>query len=819
MTQENTPENQTPSAPAPPGAAVQRRLGLAWLALAWERIWIRLWVVGVVFALFGIVLLTDVLPTLHWTVHVAVVLAAAGGVGYLVWRRLKDFTWPTRGEARARLETTSPVEHRPLTTVEDTLVAGATAIQQWMWRLHQDRARDDLDRLRVKAPAPGVATRDRFALRAAVILALFVAVIGGWGDMSNRFWRGVAPMLGGDTSNIGVKLWITPPEYTGLSPIYIETPLPEGTKPLEALEIPSGSKVLAIVTGTGRDTFLQLGDTTAPLEKLADETQRVETDLKQLSRLEVRQAGRMLAGWDVKWVPDQPPTISMPAPPEEAARWRWRIDYLARDDYGINTVTARITKSGDPSRKLEFPVSVPPGAGSTFVHSSMHDLASDIWAGDGVIVQLIVTDHAGQGSESDMMEGKLPQRVFKHPLSKELVSWRKGIYDEPDQTMPKALESVSRILQHPENFGGEPIVHLTLSTAKYRMSHEAPSAAADTVIDLLWHAAVRIEDGNLVNAEQRLADAEKALREALERGAPAEEINRLLKELRQAVAEYAKALDQDGDGKPSKQAKAKQDAVDQAIDDVANKTEMGAEEAAKKALAALQEQLQALRDGDKKPGEDDPLAQKAQQMMEEMNNLAEEQNQLMDASFDKQGAEEEGGDSQQGDQNGQASGEAKASAAKQEALRQKLNDMIDDMQAMTGNTPEGMSDADASMQDARDALNRGDWKDALDSQSKATDELQSGIAEAKEQLLQALLEKGLGGAVDPQSAAIAERYQPLAAREGIRGGDKVTLPMEPDTKGMAQRVRVILDEIRKRAEDRTRPEAEQEYLRRLRKQF
>jgi hypothetical protein len=36
---------------------------------------------------------------------------------------------------------------------------------------------------------------------------------------------------------------------------------------------------------------------------------------------------------------------------------------------------------------------------------------------------------------------------------------------------------------------------------------------------------------------------------------------------------------------------------------------------------------------------------------------------------------------------------------------------------------------------------------------------------------------------------------------------------------MAERVRVILEEIRNRASDRTRPAAEQDYLRRLMKQF
>ena len=83
--------------------------------------------------------------------------------------------------------------------------------------------------------------------------------------------------------------------------------------------------------------------------------------------------------------------------------------------------------------------------------------------------------------------------------------------------------------------------------------------------------------------------------------------------------------------------------------------------------------------------------------------------------------------------------------------------------------------------------------------------------------MQKLLEKGLGGRLTPQQAAI--RYSPLGARDGRRGGEQVQIPTAPDTEGMAQRVRVILDEIRKRSSDLTRPEAEQDYLRRLKKQF
>ena len=801
-----------------PGASVQRRLVMTWLALSWERIWSRLWLIGVFFGLFAVVLLTDVLPSLNWVVHGLVILAAAIGTGYTAWRRLQNFSWPTRDEARARLEAASPVAHRPLTAVEDSLVTGATAIQQWMWRLHQTRARGELDRLRVKGPAPDVASRDRFASRAAVALALFVAIVGGWGDMGNRIWRGVLPMFGGDTSHIAAKLWITPPAYTNLSPIYLETPAPEGTAPVTSLDIPAGSKALAIVTGTARDTTLKVDDTATPLEKLADETERVEMDLKPAKRLEIRQAGRLLAGWDVKSIGDAKPSISITAEPSEAARWHLRIDYMVRDDYGVDSVTARITKGGEPG-KLEFPVNMPPGAGNIFTHSSVHDLASSLWAGQGVVVTLIATDHAGQRSESDPMEATLPERTFKHPVSKELVKWRKGLATTPEQMTAPALESVTRILQHPESFGGEPLVHLTLTTAKYRMAKESAADVAASVPDLLWHAAVRIEDGNLVNAEQRLADAEKALREAVERGAPPEEIKRRLQELKEAIAEYGKALAEknpDQKNAASKHDKKQSEDLDEAMDEVSKMAEMGAEDAAKEALANLQEQLQAMRDGNKMQDENNPDVKKTQELMKKMNEVAEDQAKLMNESFDKSKENKED-DGQGGHSSADDKKQGAKAAAKQEDLRKKLNDLKDQLEEMTGESPDSMDDAEKSMADASDELRQAQWKDATLVQSKAADKLQQGITEAGEKLLQALLDKGLGGAIDQTPGAV--RFSPLGARDERRGGEKVTIPTGPDAAGMAQRVRVILDEIRKRAADRTRPESEQDYLRRLKKSF
>lgn len=853
QTPEQTPDNPTEN--MSPGIAVQRRLALAWLALSWERIWSRLWIVGVYLILFGIVLIIDILPTLHWVAHAGAVVIAAAAIGYTAWRRLRGFAFPTREEARARLETTSNVTHRPLTTVEDTLAAGASAIQQWMWRLHQERARQELDSLRVKGPNPDIAARDRFALRSAVVLALFVAVVGAWGDIGNRIWRGVLPMFDGGSSRVAVKLWITPPAYTNRSPIYLESPAPQGAQPIEVLDIPAGSKALAVVTGARRAASFRLDEESKPLDKLADETQRGEIDLKPMTRFEVRQGSRAIIGYDVNWIADKPPVISSPSAPTEAPRWRLRIDYKASDDYAVESITAQVTKADKSNGEvppLEFPVQIPAGAGKTFVHASIHDLASHPWAGQRVYIQLTALDQAGQKGASRTMEATLPERVFVHPVSKELAKLRKEVAAKPEQAAQPALESVTKILQNPQSFNGEPLVHLTLSTAKYRLAYEPAADAAHTVPDLLWHAAVRIEDGNLVSAEQRLVDAEKALREAIERGASPEEISRLLDELKQAVADYAKAVAEKNPDQQNgfTQADAQQaDQVAAKAEELRQASEMGAMEQAKQALDELQKQLQTLRDGQQGQGDkNNKDVKQSQQMMAEMRDLTKQQSDLLNESFeqakkqaqrdkeqqDRLAAEHAKGmqmpqrgnkDNKQSAAEAEEEKQAKANtqaargaADKQEALRKKLGEVMQKMEQMTGQKSEGMGEADNAMSDARDNLNAGAWKEGADGQSKALSKMQQSMAQAQEQLMQSLFEKGLGGVMEMPGAG-EMRFSPLGARDGRRSGEHVDVPTGPDQQGMAQRVRAILEEIRTRASDRTRPEAEQDYLRRLMKQF
>ena len=73
------------------------------------------------------------------------------------------------------------------------------------------------------------------------------------------------------------------------------------------------------------------------------------------------------------------------------------------------------------------------------------------------------------------------------------------------------------------------------------------------MIAQLWNIALRIEDGNLTDAERALRAAQERLSKALEEGASDEEIQKLMQELRQALAQFLEQLSKQAQNQPPMQ--------------------------------------------------------------------------------------------------------------------------------------------------------------------------------------------------------------------------------------------------------------------------
>jgi hypothetical protein len=151
----------------------------------------------------------------------------------------------------------------------------------------------------------------------------------------------------------------------------------------------------------------------------------------------------------------------------------------------------------------------------------------------------------------------------------------------------------------------------------------------------------------------------------------------------------------------------------------------------------------------------------------------------------------------------------------QEALRQGLGAIMRRFGEMTGDIPLPLGRAERAMKDAVEALRQGMPGDAIGPQTQALEALQeSGQAMAEGLMQQFGPQPGMGQG----QQQLGRNRDPLGRNEAGNGvidtGD-VGIPEEADL----QRSREILDELRRRAGQRQRPEVERDYIERLLRRF
>jgi len=798
-------------------------LRLAGLALAWERLWPALWPAAGVLGLFVALALLDVLPALSGWLHGLLLLALAAAFAGLLGRGLRRLRWPDHAAARRRLERDSGLAHRPLESLEDALAAGLGDRESVaLWALHRRRVAALLQRLRVRLPRAGLAAVDPFALRSALGLLLIVAAVAGGGEWTARLARAVTPdlRLFAAVPPATLNVWVNPPAYTGVPPIFLES-APAVQTPA-VLSIPSGSTVLSQLQGGRGVPNLTLAGETTPFEAIGAGSYKLEREIVSGNRLVVEQDGRELAAWPFELVADAAPSIEFLSPPARSERAALRIDYLAEDDYGVSGVTLvirRIDRPDDPA--LELPLPLPGTALRRAESTSFHDLTPHPWAGIAVEMQLVAEDAAGQRGESDVVRSVLPERIFNHPVARALVELRKQLTLNPDARLP-VVRALEEIYDRPQHYFDDVVVALALRSAERRLVYDSSPEAVPAVQQLLWDTALHIEEGELALAERDLREIQKRLMEALAQGADDAEIQRLMDQLQQALDRFLEALAEQmrdqmarGDlGEPPPpgteflQSKDLQEMIDRARDLAST----GARDAARDLLTQLQNMLENLRANPFAQGMDDS-SRDAYRMMQDMESMMQRQQELLDRSFRQSQRLQPNGDKPMP---GQA--ESGSDAQLQEELRRDLGEMMRRLGDALSDFPRALGRAERAMRDARDALEANRYGDAVDPQARALDQLQQGMQAMAERFMEQLMgEQGPRG-TGQVGAQPGHGRDPLGRRPGDSGMEAIEGVNIPDDMEL-HRAREILDELRRRRGERQRPEFELDYIDRLLKQF
>ena len=811
------------------------RLRLARLVLVWESLLRSASpALGVALAVLAAALLE--LPQLLAFLlgplaHFGLLAALAVLVLWLLRRAVQGFEVPDEAAARRRLETDSNLAHRPLTTLSEQPANRYDPRAERLWRAWQQRVAHSLPVVRLGPPRPVLSYLDPVGLRAGIGIALIVALVAARNDPVARLSAAFVPDLSGigAAGDITVDAWIDPPAYTGRAPILLERHTQAG--PLAA---PVNSVFFATVNGSGAAPALRVltdhDEVAAAFEELAPQTYRVRRQIDASAEFAIRYNGQDLANWSVNVVPDLPPSVRFARPPSATRRGSVSVFYEARDDYGLASTVLEIRlldgDGGVGEEVLER--AMPPIAPGRTEHAGqgIHDLTPHPWAGRAVRMVLRASDGAGQAGRSEPEDLVLPERVFLHPIARAVIEQRRRLLLRPEDRA-----DVSRVVLtlagRPHAYGHDVVAFLALKSAAQRLRLVTDGAADQEVAELLWKTALRIEDGGLSNAAQRVRELERQLQEALASDASDQEIRQLVDQLREALDEYLQAMAREMARNPPQQQTSssprtgddadgvRREDLQKMLDQIRDLAETGARSQAQQMLSRLQEMLENLHMDQRRAS---PQERALEQMMQQLGAMQRRQQELLDETYMQQRSQPARGDTRNPPSNEEAEFRRMTPqelAEAQRELQRSLQSIRDRLRELSQEVPSSLEQAERSMGDATRSLDREQPGSALGSQVTAIEQLRR----AEQALLDQLLQRSAGrqqpsGSSGPSSGT----RDPLNPRRPGNGHDSesiIGIPDEPDF----QKTRRIRDELHRRSGEINRPQLELDYIDRLLQRF
>lgn len=841
-------------------------LRMAALAIRWERTWRVLWAPLAVAVLFIGVALTDILPVLPDVLHASILACLAVLFGYAV-TGLGDAFRPVEGaEAARRVETASGLKHRPLTALFDTPAQSKLSVRaQTLWHAHMTRAIAETEHLTHPTPKPGVAAIDPRGLRFMPVLVLFVGVLMGGNDAWPRILRALDPIgTVSAAADIRLDMWITPPAYTGLAPsVYNGVARTQMSSDGEEttsqsrpqLIVPVGSTLLLHATNAEAQPTLLLGSTSLTLSRLGDDassTFKLEMVVGEKSigadHLTIDVGGNEFATWPLVVAADSPPIIEFERAPSKRRETQLDVAYIASDDYGIKTLQMMIRRPNGkavPGGAAEILVDVPlPRKRRDIQATTARDFSAHPWAGLPVRVRLIAEDTAGQKTETDTIEVVLPERIFNHPVARKLVEARKALNDPTVEVIKKVAGDIEQLSFYPAHFFDDAVAFLSIRIAYSRLNYAVDDYIPSTQ-RLLWETALRIEDGEFALAEADLMRMQDDAMQALRDGKTGEELDRVMAELQDAMDRYMQALverlqEMGMDELPPMDGSEQMETQDiqQMLDQIKELAETGNRQTAEQKLAEMQQMLEQLRQNLKQQQSNPAMAQ-AKKMMDGLRSLTEDQQELLDRTFQEslqngrarlrrqqQQSGEQGQQGQQGQQPGQQSGSqgnqqgqnGMPSPAEQAALRKRLGELMMQMDEMFGQIPDNLGSAEQQMEQSGNNLGKGELGDAARNQTQALQDLRDATGKMAEAMAKQFgSQMGLANGQRPTPGGRGN-VDPFGRQNGQDEGQGRTAEdgdVEIPSRMELLRAREIIDELRKRSGERNRPKLELDYLNRL----
>ncbi|OYW62510.1 MAG: ATPase [Rhodobacterales bacterium 12-65-15] len=737
-----------------------------------------------------------------------------------------------------------------MAALRDTQAIGlGDAASLAVWEAHKARMAARAAAARPVAPDLRLSSRDPFSLRYVALTAFVMAVLFG------SLWRAASVAGLGPGAAIAMpggpawEGWAEPPIYTGKPTLYLNDIT------AETIELPAGSRLQIRLYGP--EGTLSVAQTVADLPPPV-ETPVPGTDeatpvaaapdgMAGVHDLTVTRSGSLAIDgqggreWQITMIPDALPSITVAGDIGREADGTFKQGFTASDDYGV--VAGRVTIALDllqidrshglvPDPEAVEPVVLDlpmplSGDRAEVAETLVDDLSKHVFSNLPVTMVFTAMDAAGQEGSSEPYAVTLPGRRFFDPLAAALIEMRRDILWNRVNA-PRAVQILKAVTHAPEGFIRHDRAFLRLRVLIRKLEATEASLSVedrDQFAEELWTIALMVEEGNLQSALDRLQRAQDRLQQAIENGASPEEIEQLMREMQQALNEYVRELGEEAQRNPDQaQQEGMQgmqlsaDQLQQLMDELQRLMEEGKTAEAAELMEQIRQFMENMQvvEGEGGQGQGAP----GQPGMGELGDTLRDQQELSDDAYRDLQEGRDPGRGGQGTEEGQGgSGEDPGTLTeRQRALRERLSDLQDgELPGDGGEAGEegrrNLDRAERAMEEAEDALERGDLDGALDRQAEAMDAIRDGLQDFGRALADEQREQREGEGGERVGSADPSGRDPLGREQGDTariGSDDNMVQNDPDA-----RAQELLDEIRRRSGELGRSGEELEYLKRL----
>jgi len=793
-------------------------------------------------ALLGLPKAVAGLPTL---------LALAAALAFPVWRGLRGLTVPRAADAERRLERDGGLTHRPFAVLRDQ-PAGDSPAHQAIWAVHQARARASLASVRLRAPAPGLAAADPYALRAATLLLLGAAVVVAGPRAGERLAAAFIPHLPPFGAPPVVQAWIEPPAYTGQPLLFLPADASQVT-------VPEGSKLHVTLTGGHFGPYLTIGRSTEKFARLSGNSWQAQLTLTEGGTLHVTRFFGEVAHWPITLLPNDPPSVAWSEPPGPVPKaLSTRLPWHVAQRWGVASLSAELQPDGFaklPALHIPLPL---PGTPRDAQGAATPDLSANPYAGVPMRAHLAATDVSGQSAQSPELVFTLPARQFRNPLARALADLRRRFALNPTD-QEAAASDIDALAEARAAFGGRTGIFLNLAAVSALLRDVHGAAAFTEAEDRLYTIAMAL-DGLLPDASARaLAEARENLRQGFSdhaRGKLSDsELKRRMEALRQALdrrmADLAQQAVRQGALAPfdPHAQKLSNGAIDKQMQKMQQAMREGRMDEARQRMAELEKMLDKLNSAKilspKEMQRQAEQAKRGRQLMGAVQDLIKRESGLMDHAQSR--APAPGPQIQhfpgfnlappppdEGDDDPAAHDARQADAHTQKSLMRALDALKGAFSGSGGEVPKNFDEAGEAMGQAAQSFTEDNDTAARGAAGRAVEALQKGGQNMARQMTPqgGQIQLGLqqNGGDTPGGETASEQgeggddpdghsHDPFGRSvDGNGGAGEDPALHVPDQMEQA-RSRAIQDELRRRDADRARRQQELDYIERLLKPF